>query len=89
MKELLTVVTRKGQITLPAEIRQMLGIKEGDRIAVSVDEAEPTRAIVRPVRSVAEMTYGAVAPVKRPEDFKALREAFEDETADEVEAQNH
>ncbi|MFN8481512.1 MAG: AbrB/MazE/SpoVT family DNA-binding domain-containing protein [Anaerolineae bacterium] len=89
MKELLTVVTRKGQITLPAEIRQRLGIKEGDKIAVSVDEAEPTQAIVRPVRSVAEMTYGAVAPLKRPEDFIALREAFENETAEDAEAETH
>lgn len=89
MKELLTVVTRKGQITLPAEIRDILGIKEGDRIAVSVDDAEPTRAIVRPVRSVAEMTFGAVAPLKRPEDFAALREAFEQGTAEEIEPEGH
>ncbi|MGD6850433.1 MAG: AbrB/MazE/SpoVT family DNA-binding domain-containing protein [Candidatus Bathyarchaeia archaeon] len=29
-------VTRKGQTTIPAEIREKLGIKEGDELAVKV-----------------------------------------------------
>jgi AbrB family looped-hinge helix DNA binding protein len=33
-------VTRKGQTTIPAEIREQLGIKEGDDLAVeAVDQA--------------------------------------------------
>ena len=31
-------VTRKGQTTIPAEIRERLGIKEGDVLAVEVVE---------------------------------------------------
>jgi AbrB family looped-hinge helix DNA binding protein len=38
MKEQYTVVTRKGQITVPAEIRKALGLHIGDRVAVSLDE---------------------------------------------------
>jgi AbrB family looped-hinge helix DNA binding protein len=34
---LLTKVTRNGQITLPAEIRRMVNIDEGDYIAVRVE----------------------------------------------------
>lgn len=85
-KELFTVVTRKGQITLPAEIRRFLGIQEGDRIAVSLVENgdnAPRQAIVRPVRSVAERTFGAVPPRKRPEDFEELRRHFEEGIAQE------
>jgi AbrB family looped-hinge helix DNA binding protein len=80
MKEQLTVVTRKGQITLPAEMRRLLGIKEGDKVAVTVVEegGEEPRLSLKPVRSVAEMTFGAVRPRKRPEDFKELRRAFEE-----------
>ena len=37
MKEQLTVVTRKGQVTIPAAIRQALGIKEGDKVAFVVE----------------------------------------------------
>jgi len=36
-KEFLTVVTRKGQITIPAEVRRALGINRGDRMAIVVE----------------------------------------------------
>lgn len=39
-KQMTTIVTRKGQITVPAEIRRELGIKEGDRVAFVVTEDE-------------------------------------------------
>lgn len=81
MKELLTVVTRKGQITIPAEIRRSLGILEGDKVALSLSDEGKPQVILRPVRSVAELTFGAVTPRKRPEDFKELRRIFEDEMA--------
>jgi AbrB family looped-hinge helix DNA binding protein len=91
MKELLTVVTRKGQITLPAEIRRSLGIKEGDKVAVSLEEGEAGEqarvVILKPVRSIAVMTFGAVRPRKRPEDFKELRRHFEEGLAEEVMAE--
>lgn len=87
MKELLTVVTRKGQITIPAEIRRALGIKEGDKVALSLVDAERPQVCLRPVRSVAELTFGAVAPRQRPEDFKELRQLFEEGVAMEVVAE--
>lgn len=84
MKELLTVVTRKGQITIPAEIRRSLGIKEGDKVALSLVDKEKAQVNLRPVRSVAELTFGAVTPRKRPEDFQELRRRFEEGVASEV-----
>ena len=42
MEELLTVLTRKGQITLPLKIRQALKLKEGDKVAVTLDEGADT-----------------------------------------------
>ena len=35
MKERRTVVTRKGQITIPVEFRRALGLKEGDKAALT------------------------------------------------------
>jgi AbrB family looped-hinge helix DNA binding protein len=89
MKEQLTVVTRKGQITLPAEMRKLLGIKEGDKVAVTLEDAggEEPRLSLKPVRSVAEMTFGAVRPRKRPEDFNELRREFEEGMAQDVVAE--
>ena len=40
MKEHLSVVTRKGQITIPAEIRRALNIKEGDKVAFAMEAGE-------------------------------------------------
>ena len=40
MKEHLSVVTRKGQITIPAEIRHALNIKEGDKVAITLEAGE-------------------------------------------------
>lgn len=84
MKELLTVVTRKGQITIPASIRRSLGIKQGDKVALSLSHDGKPQAVLRPVRSVAELTFGAVTPRRRPEDFKELRRMFEEGMAAEV-----
>ena len=86
MKELLTVVTRKGQITVPAEIRRALGIREGDKLAVSVaDDARQVR--LRPVRSVAELTFGSLTPGRPVGDVQEQRREFEEAAAEEVMAE--
>jgi AbrB family looped-hinge helix DNA binding protein len=55
MHEQLTVVTRKGQVTIPVEIRKALGIKEGDKVAFVLedDQVKLTRK-----GSVVEQTAG-------------------------------
>ena len=70
-------MTRKGQITLLVEIHQVLGTKEGDKVELSLGDAGQALVILRPVRSIAEATFGAVAPRKRPEDFQELRRELE------------
>lgn len=76
MQEQVTVVTRKGQITVPIEIRRALGLKVGDKVAISLDTEGTLHAKLRPVQSVTDMTFGSITPRKRPEDFKELRELF-------------
>jgi AbrB family looped-hinge helix DNA binding protein len=39
MKKRISVVTRKGQITIPADIRHALGLKEGDTVAFKLKGA--------------------------------------------------
>jgi AbrB family looped-hinge helix DNA binding protein len=90
VKQTLTIVTRKGQITLPIEIRRELGIKEGDKVAVFLVDAvdgEQPKVVLKPVRSVAELTFGAVPPRKHPLDLDKMRRMFEEETAKQVMAE--
>ena len=42
-----SIISSKGQITIPQEIRQRLGLKEGDRVEFVIDKG---RTIIRPVR---------------------------------------
>lgn len=58
----LTRITRKGQITVPAEIRAALGLKEGDRLEVSYDELTHV-VTLEPPSSVVSRTAGML---KRP-----------------------
>ena len=88
--EQLTTVTRKGQITIPAEIRRQLGIEEGDKIAVSIMAGQADTILIRPVRSIAEMTYGlgaALSPANSeagPIAIRQLRDQFEAAAAEDV-----
>jgi len=81
MKEHYTTVTRKGQITVPAEIRKALGLEIGDKVAVTLDEDGAAHASLRPVRSVADTTFGSVTPRTRSEDGDDAREYAIDEMA--------
>lgn len=50
-----TVVTRKGQITIPVSIRRALSLREGDRIAWAM-EGQEVRLVRRP--GVVDRTAG-------------------------------
>jgi AbrB family looped-hinge helix DNA binding protein len=77
MHEQLTVVTRKGQVTIPVDIRRALGIKEGDKVAFVVEDNQ-----IKLTRkgSVVEQTAGALQsdmPGLSPqEERKAAEEAI-------------
>ena len=50
-----TIVTRKGQITIPIEIRRLLNLEVGDRMEVSFDGRQVT---LRPSTGVVVQTAG-------------------------------
>ena len=86
-QEEVTQVTRKGQVTVPAAIRKALGIKKGDKVAFSLTDITKRQATIRPVRSVVEMTFGALAsdaPMLSPQEE---HEAFEQGAAEELAAE--
>jgi len=78
MKEIVTSLTQRGQVTVPAEVRRLLGLKSRDKVAFAIDN-DQVRLV--PVTFTVESAYGSVKPRNRPEDFKALSRAAREERA--------
>lgn len=64
-------LTSKGQVTLPLEIRRLLGLKPHDKVVFRVSDG---KVELQPVTMTLEQTFGAVTPINRPENFKELRD---------------
>ena len=89
MNDLLAVVTRKGQVTIPAQVRKALDLKCGDVVAFTLPDNPAGKATVRRAAtkrpSVVERTYGALhssLPAMSPEEEAR---AFEEGVAEDVE----
>ncbi len=76
----ITQISKRGQITLPAEVRKMLGLEPGDTLVVRVEEGrivlEP--AVVLPLElysdeRVAEFEENAEVS---PEELEAFKKAW-------------
>ncbi len=69
-------VTRRGQTTIPLEIRQKCGIKEGDRLLVELTEKG---ILFKPIPKLLDMA-GFMAGYGTPEEIKKeidkLREEY-------------
>lgn len=75
MREHLTKVTRKGQITVPAEVRRALGLREGDNVAVLL--GDDGRATIERRSSVVTRTAGIFKSGRPPLTPDQEQEAFE------------
>jgi antitoxin PrlF len=65
-----TTMTKKGQVTIPKEIRDILGLKEHDKIVFGLKDGEIT---MKPIRGSVLDLRGSVKPKQRPEDFNQVR----------------
>lgn len=74
-------VTQKGQVTVPAEIRQQLGIRPRDFVRF---EATPEGVRLLPVRSRVDRHFGAVKSVGKSLTWGEERTAFEEGVASQV-----
>lgn len=72
-------VAKKGQITIPAVIREVLHIQEGDTIAVELD-GEAVK--VTPVAFTLESAYGSVPALRKPQDFSEMIRLAKEEKAE-------
>jgi len=76
VQEHLGTVTQKGQVTIPLAVRQLLDVKPHDRVVFRVSGG---RVELLPANMTLETVFGAVKPLTRPEDWKALRRQAKEE----------
>jgi len=81
MKEILSTITTKGQVTLPIEIRRLLDVRPHDKVAFIVDDGEIR---VKACRSVVERTAGVFKSGLPPLSAKQERAAAEEAIAEEA-----
>lgn len=75
MKEHISVITRRGQVTIPVAIRRALSLNEGDKITFEVED-DRIRIVARR-GSVVERTAGTLkskAPTLTPTEERAAVE---------------
>lgn len=79
MGTIVGTVTGRGQITIPSEIRERLGIKSGDKVAFTLDD-EDFR--VRRVTYTLESVFDSLPPLPEGVD---LEQWIEEATAEAIE----
>ncbi len=65
-----STVTRKGQVTIPKEIRDRLGVREGEKVIFVLRGDE---VVLKVIRGTILDLKGSVKPRAHPEDFEAIR----------------
>jgi AbrB family looped-hinge helix DNA binding protein len=78
MRAHLSVITRKGQVTLPADIRRTLGLKQGDSVAFRVEDGEVR---LTPARATLADGYQSIPALAEPKTWKEIEKTVADERA--------
>jgi antitoxin PrlF len=78
MKEIISTVTRKGQVTIPAEVREYLGIKTNDKIAFVIDQEGVVRLRVPRYTNIASLR-GAAGSLSKPLSWQQMRDIAQED----------
>lgn len=73
-----TTLTKKGQVTIPKEIRELLGLKERDKV-LFIEQGGVV--VVKPMKGNVLDVRGSVPARHRPEDFNVVRERVKQSVA--------
>ena len=80
-KQIIASITQRGQVTIPAEVRRLLGAKPRGKVAFQIDDGEVRLAAVE---FTLETAYGSVTPINRPEDFEEISRVAKEEHVREI-----
>ena len=80
MKEITAATTQRNQVTIPAEVRRLLGLRPRDRVTFTIEDDGTVR--LSPSRFTLESVFGSVDPVDEVRDVGALIRDAKDEQAE-------
>ncbi|MDQ6694706.1 MAG: type II toxin-antitoxin system PrlF family antitoxin [Chloroflexota bacterium] len=82
MKEIISTISSKGQVTVPAEVRKRLGVKQGDKLSFVIEDSGSVRVEASRYRTIASLR-GAAGVLRQPLTWQEIREiAREDAIGD-------
>jgi AbrB family looped-hinge helix DNA binding protein len=81
MKDLLSSVSLKGQVTIPMEIRRALDIKPRDKVAFRLEHGELR---IVPAAASVQASFQAVPPLRQPLTDEQIIEIASEEHAHHV-----
>jgi antitoxin PrlF len=81
MKEILATMTSKGQLTVPAEVRRQLGLKQGDRVAFILTEEGEVTLRVPHYADIASLR-GAAGTLPQPLSWEEIEQVVAEERAE-------
>ncbi len=73
MKEIVSTITSKGQVTIPAEVRRHLGVKRNDKVSFVLEPDGVVRLRVPRYPDIASLR-GAAGALKKPLSWEETRE---------------
>jgi len=76
-----STLTRKGQTTIPKEIRDFLSLKPNDKIFYQI---EGDKVSIKPIRGNLLELRGSVPARRKPEDFEKVRKEAREKMAKRV-----
>ena len=80
-----SILTKKGQTTIPKEIRKVLNLEPNDKIFYQVEDQ---RVILKPIKGNILDLKGSVPAKKKPTDFHKLRADTKKRIAQKIAEEN-
>ncbi|MDO8673688.1 MAG: type II toxin-antitoxin system PrlF family antitoxin [Dehalococcoidia bacterium] len=72
MKEVISTITSKGQITIPAEVRRHLGVQSHDKVAFVIEREGEVKLKVPRYRDI-DSIVGKAGSLKHPLSWHEMR----------------
>jgi len=80
-----SIITRKGQTTIPKEIRDFLNLKPNDKLFYIVEDS---KVVLKPIHGDILQLRGSVPPKERPADFEKIRQETRKKIAQKIAAED-